>query len=86
MYRVIYVSGAGVENDGLTSSRLDNGLIWYTVDLVIFACLNFREILILGFFTKFRIRKFSLSLVVSVACENTIYTKKYNIPWRMKII
>ena len=30
-----------------------------TVDLVIFACLNFREFLILGLFTKFRIREFS---------------------------
>ena len=29
-----------------------------TVDLVIFAVLNFREFLILGLFTKFRIRKF----------------------------
>ena len=28
----------------------------YTVDLVIFACLNFREFIILGLFTKFRIR------------------------------
>ena len=27
-----------------------------TVDLVIFACLNFREFLILGLFTRFRIR------------------------------
>ena len=30
-----------------------------TVDLVIFACLNFREFLILRLFTKFRIREFS---------------------------
>ena len=30
-----------------------------TVDLVIFACLNFREFLILWFFTKFRISEFS---------------------------
>ena len=30
-----------------------------TVDLVIFACLNFREFLILGLFPKFRIREFS---------------------------
>ena len=29
-----------------------------TVDLVIFACVNFREFLILGFFTKFRVREF----------------------------
>ena len=29
-----------------------------TVDLVIFACLNFREFLILGLFTKFRNREF----------------------------
>ena len=32
--------------------------IIYTVDLVIFACLNFREVMILGLFTKFRIREF----------------------------
>ena len=31
----------------------------YTVDLVIFACLNFREFLILGLYKKFRIREFS---------------------------
>ena len=31
----------------------------HTVDLVIFACLNFQEFLILRLFTKFRIRKFS---------------------------
>ena len=30
-----------------------------TVDLEIFACLNFREFLIFGLFTKFRIREFS---------------------------
>ena len=30
----------------------------YTVDLVILACLNFREFMILGLFTKFRIREF----------------------------
>ena len=29
-----------------------------TVDLVILACLNFREFLILGLFAKFRIREF----------------------------
>ena len=31
----------------------------YTVDLVIFACFNFRKFLILGLFEKFIIRKFS---------------------------
>ena len=30
----------------------------HTVDLVIFACLNLREFLILGLFTKFRICEF----------------------------
>ena len=30
-----------------------------TVDLVILACFNFREFIILGLFTKFRIREFS---------------------------
>ena len=33
----------------------------YTVDPVIFACLDFREFLILELFTKFRIREFSFS-------------------------
>ena len=33
--------------------------LYDTVDLVIFACLHFREFLILGLFTKFRIREFS---------------------------
>ena len=32
----------------------------YTADLVIFACVNFREFLILRIFTKFRIHEFSL--------------------------
>ena len=31
----------------------------YTVDLVILSCLNFREFLILGLFTKLRIHEFS---------------------------
>ena len=31
----------------------------YTIDLVIFACLNFHEFPILGLLTKFRIREFS---------------------------
>ena len=31
----------------------------YTVDMVIFACLNFRKFLILELFTKFRTREFS---------------------------
>ena len=35
---------------------------WITVDLAIFACLNFREFLILGLFTNFRIREFSFLL------------------------
>ena len=34
-----------------------------TVDLVIFACLNPSDFLIRGLFTKFRIHKFSFSLV-----------------------
>ena len=32
---------------------------FYTVDLVIFACLNFRKFPILGLFTKFRIGEFA---------------------------
>ena len=36
-----------------------NHVVAYTVDLVIFASLNFREFLILGLFTKFRIREFT---------------------------
>ena len=34
-------------------------IIQHTVDLVIFTCLNFREFLILGHFTKIRIRELS---------------------------
>ena len=34
-----------------------------SVDLVIFACLDFREFLILGFFTKFSFANFHFSLV-----------------------
>ena len=33
------------------------GLTQNAVDLIIFACLNFRELLILGISTKFRIRE-----------------------------
>ena len=33
-----------------------------TVDLVIFACLHFRELLILGLFAKFGIREFTFSI------------------------
>ena len=38
----------------------------YTVDLVIFSCLNFREFIILGLFTKSRIRQFSLFFSSSI--------------------
>ena len=37
-----------------------------TVDLVIVACLNFREFLILGLFTKFKIREFSFSFCSAI--------------------
>ena len=43
------------KHDTLNQRRINVGLT--IVDLVIFACLNFREFLILGLFTKFRIRK-----------------------------
>ena len=36
-----------------------------TVDLVIFACLDYREFVILGLFTKFRTRKLSISMIGS---------------------
>ena len=42
----------------------------YTVDLVIFACFIFREFLIFGLFTMFRIREFSFFL------EYRYYNKK----------
>ena len=38
------------------------GRFYNTVNLVIFACFNFREFPILGLFTKFRIRDFSFVL------------------------
>ena len=41
-------------------------MVWYTVDQVIFACLNFREFLILGPFTKFKIREFSFFFSSSI--------------------
>ena len=34
-----------------------------TVDLVIFACLDFREFVIWGLFTKSRIRELSISMI-----------------------
>ena len=37
---------------------LVHGHYKHTEDMVIFACFNFREFLISGFFTKFRIREF----------------------------
>ena len=37
----------------------------YTVDLVIFACLDFREFVILELYTKSRIRELSISMIVS---------------------
>ena len=48
-----------------------NSGIWTTVDLVIFACSNFREFLILRLFTKFRIREFSFSFLPPV--ENKLF-------------
>ena len=41
-----------------------------TVDLVIFACLNFRKFLILGLFTKFRIREFSFFFSSAIMKNN----------------
>ena len=38
----------------------------YTIDHVIFACLNFHEFLILEFFTKIRIREFSFFLISAI--------------------
>ena len=43
-----------------------------TVDLVICACLNFCEFLILGLLTKFRIREFSFFISTVVIRYNTI--------------
>ena len=42
----------------------------YTVDLVILACLNFRESLIMGLFTKIRIREFSFFFSSSITNNN----------------
>ena len=44
----------------------------YTVDLVIFACFNFRKFLILGLFTKFRIREFKFFFSCAIIIINTI--------------
>ena len=44
----------------------------YTVNLVIFTCLNFREFLILGLFTKFRIREFIFSVRSAIIIIITI--------------
>ena len=38
-------------------------IVYKTVDLVIFACLNFREFLISRLYANFRIREFLISLV-----------------------
>ena len=43
-----------------------NGPGLHTVYLVIFAGLNFREFLILGFFTKFRIREFLFFFSIAI--------------------
>ena len=47
-----------------------------TVDLVIFACYNFREFLILGLFTKLRIHEFSF--FISSAIIIIIFTRFLN--------
>ena len=47
-----------------------------TVDLVIFACLNFREFLIWGLFTKFRIREFFFSSAIIII----IFVRFLNLP------
>ena len=41
-------------------------LMSYTVDMVIFACLNFHEFLILGLFTKSRSREFLFLLSTAI--------------------
>ena len=57
---------------GVVNSILRESLNAYSVDLVIFACLNLREFHILGLFTKFRIRKFlvffsSVTIIIILA-------------------
>ena len=47
-----------------------NARLEYTVDPVIFACLDFREFVILGFFTKARIRELSISKLGSTHNNN----------------
>ena len=42
----------------------------YTVDLVIFACSDLREFVILGFFTKSRISELSISMIGSAHNNN----------------
>ena len=49
-----------------------------TVDLVIFACLNFRAFLILGLFTKFRVRIFLFFF--SSAIRKIFFTSFLNSP------
>ena len=66
---------------------LVHGHYKHTEDMVIFACLNFREFLISGFFTKFRIREFSFlfssaimnitrSAVLLFQCGDQLWTTK----------
>ena len=58
-----------IDNDKDVIMELTDGIVRdlvYTVDLVIFACLNFREFLILGLFTKLWIRRYFFSSAIIV--------------------
>ena len=48
-----------------------------TVDLVIFACLNFRKFLIFGFFMKVRIREFSFFNLSSSRNSRELKPREY---------
>ena len=53
------------------------GLYNTTVDLVIFACLDFREFVIFGLFTKSRIRELSISMIGSAYNKNFCEIPKF---------
>ena len=64
--KVMYFSRTVFSANTLTRCRGHRLDKLYTVDRVIFACLNFSKCLILGLFTEFKIREFTFFFSIAL--------------------
>ena len=74
-YLLLKLSAAANSESGILQPHVHliiGHMINYTVDLVIFVCLTFREFPISGLFTKFRIREFTFFFSCAIIIKITI--------------